>query len=93
MTHRQRRPNRRDHIAFMFEDEGQRYHCSASHFPSGAVAEIFLTTSKVGSTVQRHAECAAILCSLALQYGVPAETISKAVGGPIATALKLAVQR
>jgi hypothetical protein len=92
MTARERLPNRRPHVAFNFSDEGQSYHCSATHYADGRIAEIFLQTSKAGSTAQRHAECAAILCSLALQSGVSAETIITAVGGPIGTALMLAVR-
>lgn len=96
MTHetsslRERLPNRRPHVAFNFHDSGQLYHCSAARFPDGRIAEIFLQTSKAGSTAQQHAECAAILCSLALQSGVSAETIIRAVGGPIGKALELAV--
>lgn len=90
MTARERLPNRRPHVAFNFSHEGQAYHCSATRYPDGRLAEIFLKTSKAGSTAQKHAECAAILCSLALQSGVSAETIAKAVGGPIADALTLA---
>ena len=78
---------------FTFNDaEGARYHCSATKYPDGRVAEIFLSTNKAGSTAQQHADCAAILCSLALQSGVPAQTIIKAVGGPIAEALELALR-
>lgn len=91
MTERERLPNRRPHVAFNFSHEGQTYHCSAARFSDGRVAEIFLQTSKAGSAAQQHAECAAILCSLALQSGVAAETIIGAVGGPIGKALALAV--
>jgi hypothetical protein len=91
MTARERLPNRRPHIAFNFSHEGQSYHCSATRYADGRLGEIFLQTSKAGSTAQQHAECAAILCSLALQSGVSAETIIGAVGGAIGTALALAV--
>lgn len=89
MTLRERLPNRRRHVAFTFVCDGASYHCTATRH-NGRVAEIFLTTSKAGSSAQRHADCAAILCSLALQHGVPADTIAKAVGGPIGAALELA---
>jgi hypothetical protein len=92
MTARKRLPNRRPHLAFNFSHEGQAYHCSATRYPDGRVAEIFLQTSKAGSAAQQHAECAAILCSLALQSGVSAETIINAVHGPIGKALTLAVR-
>ncbi len=44
-----RRPvNRRNSIGFAFEFEGQAYRATASHFDDGALAEIFLDTSKAG---------------------------------------------
>ena len=92
MNQRLRLPDRRGHVAFVFEDGGHRYHCTASQYDDGRIAEIFLQTAKAGSTAQQHAECAAILCSLALQSGEPAATIIKSVGGPIGKALELAVQ-
>ena len=61
MSNRQRLPNRRPHVAFNFEHEGRSYHCTASRDSHGGVAEIFLTTSKVGSTAQQHAECASFV--------------------------------
>ena len=90
MNTRQRLPNRRAHVSFTFEHEGLRYHASASRFASGQVAEVFLTTNKAGSAVQSNAETAAILASLCLQNGVPAETIIRSVGGAIGKALELA---
>ena len=92
MNNRQRLPDRRGHVAFNFEHDGQSYHCTATRYADGRVAEVFLTTNKIGSALQQHAECSAILCSLALQSGVPAETIIKAVGGPIGAALEMAVR-
>ncbi len=87
---RERLANRRASVTFNFDHGGQRYQCSASRFPDGRVAEIFLASAKIGSGAQQHAECAAILCSLALQHGVPADTICHAVGGAVAIALELA---
>jgi hypothetical protein len=87
---RERLPNRRPHVAFNFTHNDLIYHCTATRYADGRVAEIFLSTSKAGSTAQQHAESAAILCSLALQSGVPSETIARSVGGPIAAALELA---
>jgi hypothetical protein len=81
--------NRRPHVAFTFEHEGIRYHCTASRLPSGTVGELFLTT-KAGSAAQANAEAAAILCSLCLQHGVSAQHIRHTVGGVIARALEIA---
>jgi ribonucleoside-diphosphate reductase alpha chain len=87
MTARRRLPNRRASEAYTFEFAGHRYRASAGRFPNGDLAELFLDASKAGSTLQQTAECAAILTSLALQHGVPPETIRRAVNGPISIAL------
>lgn len=87
MTARRRPPNRRDNEAFIFDLDGHKYRASVSRFPNGDLAEIFLDVAKAGTPLQLNAECAAILTSLALQHGVPSETISRAVNGPIAVAL------
>jgi hypothetical protein len=79
--------NRRANETFTFEFDGHRYRASAGRFPNGELAEIFLDVSKAGTPLQLNAECAAILTSLALQHGVPPETIHHAVNGPVAVAL------
>jgi hypothetical protein len=85
-------PNRRGSVVVAFEHEGQRYRASASRFPDGRMAEIFLDVGKAGSSVQRHADDAAVLASLLLQHGVPVSQIRHSVSGPIATAIDMLVQ-
>jgi hypothetical protein len=87
MSQRRRLPNRRANEACCFEYDGHRYHASAGRFPNGDLAELFLDVAKAGTPLHLNAECAAILTSLALQHGVPPETIRRAVNGPIAIAL------
>jgi hypothetical protein len=87
MNQRRQPPNRRANEAYTFEHDGHRYRASAGRFANGDLAELFLDVSKAGSTLQQTAECAAILTSLALQHGVPPETIRRAVNGPISIAL------
>lgn len=89
---RQTLPNRRGNLSFNFEHEGHGYHCTASRYDDGRLAEIFLDTGKTGTSVQEVASTAAILASLALQHGVPEQMIIHAVAGPLKTALELAVQ-
>jgi hypothetical protein len=84
---RHRLADRRANEAYIFEHDGHRYRASAGRFPNGDLAEIFLDVAKAGSTLQQTAECAAILTSLALQHGVPADTIRRAVAGPVSIAL------
>jgi ribonucleoside-diphosphate reductase alpha chain len=87
MSARNRLPNRRANSSFGFEFEGHRYRASAAWFDDGRLGEIFLDTDKHGTPLQLNAETAAILTSIALQYGVPVETIRHAVNGPISVAL------
>lgn len=84
---RHRLPNRRANEAYIFELDGHRYRASAGRFPNGDLAEIFIDVARAGTPLKLNAECAAILTSLALQNGVPPETIRHAVNGPIAVAL------
>jgi hypothetical protein len=89
---RERLPNRRGAHSFNFVHDGRTYHATATRYPDGRVAEIFLDVGKAGSAVQQHAEATAVLASLALQHGVEVRTLVHAVaGGPLAVALELAV--
>jgi hypothetical protein len=89
---RARLPNRRGSVVVAFEHEGQRYRASASRFPNGNLAEVFLDVGKAGSSVQQHADTAAVLASLLLQHGVPLDQIRHSVSGPIAIAIDMLVQ-
>ena len=84
---RQRLADRRSNETYIFELDGHKYRSSVGRFPNGDLAEMFLDVSRAGTSLQQNAECAAILTSLALQHGVPSETIRRAVNGPIAIAL------
>lgn len=87
---RERLPNRHGCISFSFECEGHRYRASASRFDDGRLAEIFLDTGKLGTSLQSNAETAAILASLLLQHGVGPAAIRHSISGPIAVALDIA---
>jgi hypothetical protein len=87
MSERERLPGRRLNSSFSFEYENHVYRATVGRFEDGRIAEIFLNTGKVGTSLQAIADTAAILASLALQHGVPAETIRHAVTGPIAIVL------
>lgn len=83
-------PNRRNSVTFSFECEQHRYRATASSFPDGRLAEIFLDTDKPNTPLQSNAENCAILASLALQHGVDIDVILHSLSGPIAAALNLA---
>jgi hypothetical protein len=65
------------------------------------VQEIFLQNHKAGSMAGVNAQDAAVVCSIALQYGVPLAVIRRALmrdaqgraSGPLGTALDMIVER
>ena len=76
---RQRLPNRRASETFAFECNNLKYLASISRFPDGRLAEIFISNAKAGSHSDAAAKDAAVVCSICLQYGVPAEVIRRAL--------------
>src|ERR1700730_4517315 len=101
MSERERLPNRRQSETFDLTAQGLKITCTISRFPDGSLGEIFLQNHKAGSMAGINAQDAAVVCSLALQYGVPHETIRKALmrdgqgraSGPLATALDMLAER
>jgi hypothetical protein len=98
-TRRNRLPNRRlaETFEFKLEDSGLKYTATIGRFPDGRLAEIFLSNHKSNSHADVNARDAAIVCSIALQYGADVETIRKALcrdghgnaSGPLGAALDL----
>lgn len=89
--------NRRGSESFDFEMNGVQYTATVSRLPSGDLAEIFLNGGKMGSEADHTARDSAVVTSIALQYGVPAEVIRHSLGrdpagnpvGPLAKALDI----
>jgi len=80
MTTRQRLPNRRPSFSFNFGCGGHSYIATISHFPgTDRLAEIFLGNGRAGSGLDAAAKDSAVIASIALQYGVPVETIRHAL--------------
>jgi hypothetical protein len=81
MTQRDRRRlrNRRASETFNVEAQGLSFTATISRFSDGSLAEIFLQNHKAGSMAGINAQDAAVVCSLALQFGVPLETIRRAL--------------
>jgi hypothetical protein len=94
---RERLANRRRSITFDLEAQGLKFTATVSRFDDGRLAEIFLQNHKAGSMAGINAQDAAVVCSLALQHGVPVDVIRKALmrdahgraSGPLATALDM----
>jgi hypothetical protein len=90
--------HRRGAETFYVEADGQRYCATVGRFDDGALAEIFLSTNgKSGSQADTNARDASVVASIALQFGVPLDTLRKALMrdargvpcGPLAVALDL----
>jgi hypothetical protein len=79
MSSRERLPNRRASQQFTFECNALTYTATVSFFPDGRLAEIFLSNAKAGSHSDSAAKDSAVVCSLALQFGVPLDTIRHAL--------------
>jgi hypothetical protein len=79
MTARRRLANRRASETFSFECNGLRYSCTISRYDDGALAEVFLSNGKAGSHSDGAAKDSAVVCSIALQFGVPIDVIRHAL--------------
>lgn len=76
---REHLPNRRPCQTITFEHEGHRFKATVSYFEDGRPAELFLTTGKPGTGVETVSRDCAVAVSLALQHGVPVETLRHAI--------------
>jgi hypothetical protein len=76
---RERLNDRRASESFSFRWNGMAFADTISRFSDGRLAEIFLTNGKVGSDTDATARDSAVVCSIALQFGVPVETIRRAM--------------
>jgi hypothetical protein len=95
MSNRERLPNRRLCESFEFRHAGHPFTLCTGFYADGRIAEIFLSSHKPGSPIEAIARDAAVTVSIALQFGVPIETIRAALtrdhdGGP-ATAIGAAL--
>ena len=76
---RERLPNRHSSLNFSFECNGLRYTATASWFDDGRPGEVFLGNHRADSHADACAKDAAILASIALQYGAPLNVLRKAL--------------
>jgi ribonucleoside-diphosphate reductase alpha chain len=98
---RTRLPNRRASTTFAFQHGPHRYIATVSYFPNGQLAEIFLGNGRAGSDIDAAAKDSAVITSIALQHGVPVETIRHALlrdphgapASPIGAALDILQER
>ena len=76
---RERLPNRRAAETFEIEAGGLHYVVTIGRFTDGRLAEVFLSNGRAGSHADVCARDSAVVCSIALQHGVPADTIARAL--------------
>jgi ribonucleoside-diphosphate reductase alpha chain len=72
---RRKLPDERKAITHKFSIAGHEGYITVGMYDDGSPGEIFLTMSKEGSTVSGLMDTIATMTSLALQYGVPLETL------------------
>ena len=76
---RNRLPNRRAAETIAFERDNLKFHMTTGLYPDGRIGEVFLNSEHGNSLLDTLAHDAAILASLALQFGCPLETIRHAL--------------
>jgi hypothetical protein len=79
MSVREKLSNRRASLNFNFVCGNFHYVATVSFFDDGRLAEIFIGNGKAGSGTDTAAKDSAVVASLALQFGVPLETICHAL--------------
>jgi ribonucleoside-diphosphate reductase alpha chain len=79
IARRDRLPNRRASQNIAFERDNLKYQMTVGLYPDGRVGEIFLNAEHANSLLDVLAHDAAILASIALQYGATLSEISHAL--------------
>jgi ribonucleoside-diphosphate reductase alpha chain len=79
--YRRRLPDERPAITHKFRVGEQEGYITVGLFDDGKPGELFITISKEGSTIRGLMDSVAVLTSLALQYGVPLEDLSRKFRG------------
>jgi hypothetical protein len=89
MTERSMLPQRRPAETFAVHHGGQNtpFYVTIGYYPGGRIGEVFIAGGKSGSAFEAIARDGSVLLSIALQFGVPLETIQHAItreqnGGP-----------
>jgi hypothetical protein len=62
-----------------FGNHAAPFNITVGHYPDGTPGEVFITGAKTGSEMAAITNDAAVLLSLAMQYGVPMTTIRSAI--------------
>jgi hypothetical protein len=76
---RERLPNKREAETFESARDNLKFLVTTGRYPDGRIGEVFLNFEHANSLLDVMAHDAAIICSLALQFGCPLETIRHAL--------------
>ena len=76
---RNRLPDRRNAVTTTFHRDGANFEMTVGYYPDGRVGEVFLNADRANSLLDFLMSDAAILASLALQYGAPLDEIMHAL--------------
>jgi ribonucleoside-diphosphate reductase alpha chain len=74
---RRRLPDTRDSITHRFNVSGHEGYLTVGLYENGSPGELFITMAKEGSTIGGLMDCLGTAISVALQYGVPIESLVK----------------
>lgn len=74
---RERLPGTRQSITHKFQVGQQEGYITVGFYDDGRPGEVFIKIAKHGSTISGLLDTIALLTSLALQYGVPIETLAR----------------
>lgn len=77
MPTRHRLPDTRHSVTHKFNISGHEGYVTVGLFDDGRPGELFIKMAKEGSTMSGLADTIGVLTSLALQYGVPVETLAR----------------
>lgn len=76
LPRRQRLPDTRRSITHKFNVREHEGYITVGLYPDGRPGELFIKMAKQGSTISGLADTIGVLTSLALQYGVPPQTLA-----------------
>ncbi|TWT33224.1 vitamin B12-dependent ribonucleotide reductase [Blastopirellula retiformator] len=74
---REHLPDTRRSLTHKFNVAGHEGYLTVGLYPDGRPGELFITMAKEGSTIGGLVDCFGIACSIALQYGVPLDVLSR----------------
>jgi ribonucleoside-diphosphate reductase alpha chain len=79
MTERKPLLNRRSALNTNVEHRGVHLHMTVGHYATGEIGEIFLNADRADSLLDTLISDAAIIASIALQFGCPLDAIRHAL--------------